>query len=287
MQIWDSRNDRPVLITNGNSTTTTTASATPDAPTRSRNRSARRRKSAEPCIHVDRSPVREPNCKPATRTSMTTRSTPKRISSTVAGFVIFQFKTSTTTPSPIPATNAAVRLTMAPINPAMSARTSRSGLSTCVRTLVWPGAFKTAANADSAPAKVQATVEVRRTHTPDRRAESAFSDMARMARPHGENLMNAATDSATIGATMSVSTSPGVNVKLLTVKLRWIGTGNGRDRFLGRTNGSAVKRNSTCDSPIVATITRTRGRSKIRRNTSSHTAPVAAAAPNAITRATQ
>ena len=38
--------------------------------------------------------------------------------------------------------------------------------------------------ADSAPATVQAKVEVRRTHTPDSRAESAFSDMARMASPH-------------------------------------------------------------------------------------------------------
>ena len=33
---------------------------------------------------------------------------------------------------------------------------------------------------------VQAMVEARRTHTPDSRAESAFSDMARMASPQGE-----------------------------------------------------------------------------------------------------
>ena len=66
-------------------------------------------------------------------------------------------------------------------------------------------------NAESTPARVHATVDVRRTQTPESRAESAFSDMARMARPHGENLTNAAMDRATIGATMSVSTWPGVN----------------------------------------------------------------------------
>ena len=40
---------------------------------------------------------------------------------------------------------------------------------------------------------VQATVEVRRTHTPDSRADSAFSAMARMASPHDENRTNAAS----------------------------------------------------------------------------------------------
>ena len=34
------------------------------------------------------------------------------------------------------------------------------------------------------------------------------------------------------------------------------GTGNGWKRFLGRMKGSAVKRNSTWVSPMVATMTR-------------------------------
>ena len=38
--------------------------------------------------------------------------------------------------------------------------------------------------AESAPATVQVRVEVRRIHTPESRAESAFSDMARMDSPH-------------------------------------------------------------------------------------------------------
>ena len=54
-------------------------------------------------------------------------------------------------------------------------------------------------------------MEVRRTHTPDSRAESAFSAMARMARPHGDHLMKAASPMATRGAATSVSTWPGVN----------------------------------------------------------------------------
>ena len=68
--------------------------------------------------------------------------------------------------------------------------------------------------ADSAPARVQATVEVRRTHTPDRRADSLFSAEARMARPQGEKRMKAARPSATMGAAMSVMTSPGGKMKV-------------------------------------------------------------------------
>ena len=53
--------------------------------------------------------------------------------------------------------------------------------------------------ADSAPATVQVMVEVRRTHTPDRRAESAFSAVARMARPQGENRTTGTRARATSG----------------------------------------------------------------------------------------
>ena len=99
---------------------------------------------------------------------------------------------------------------MAPTRAAVRANRRRSGLSGWVKTLVWPGEARMAVKAESTPARVQARVEVRRTHTPESRAESAFSDMARMARPHGENRMKAARARATTGATMSVSTSPGV-----------------------------------------------------------------------------
>ncbi len=64
----------------------------------------------------------------------------------------------------------------------------------------------------------QVMVEVRRTHTPDSRAESAFSAVARMARPHGERRMNSARAIATIGATIRVSTWPGVKRKPSSVK---------------------------------------------------------------------
>ena len=99
--------------------------------------------------------------------------------------------------------------------------------------------------------------------------------------------MNAATDNATIGATISVSTWPGVKTNPPTLKLQLIGTGNGRDSFFGRMNGSAVSRNSTCESPIVATITKTRGRLKSRRSVSSQSAPTAAARSSAATSAIQ
>ncbi len=140
-----------------------------------------------------------------------------------------------------------------------------------------------AVKAESTPARVQAMVEVRRTQTPERRAESAFSDIARMASPHGDHLTKAARARATTGATMRVSTSPGEKTKPPIVKERWIGTGNGLERLWGRMNGRAVKTNRTWDRPMVATMTSTRGRLNSRRSTSSLRAPMAAARPTART----
>src|SRR5271166_3262200 len=152
----------------------------------------------------------------------------------------------------MPAMNETVRFTIAPIRPAVRAKRRRSGLRGWVRTLVWPGEARMAVNAESTPARVQAMVEVRRIQTPESRAESAFSDIARMARPQGENLMKAARESATTGATIKVSTSPGPKMKPSTVNERWIGTGNGRERFLGRMNGRAVNTKRSWERPMVA-----------------------------------
>ncbi len=123
----------------------------------------------------------------------------------------FQTRISWITPTPMAETNATVRFTMAPTMAAVSARSSSSGLRTSVSEDVWPGAARIAVKADSTPATVQATVEVRRTQMPDRRAESAFSAMARMASPQGDHLTKTARPMATMGATISVITSPGVN----------------------------------------------------------------------------
>ena len=65
------------------------------------------------------------------------------------------------------------------------------------------------------------------------------------------------------------------------------GTGNGLKRFFGRMKGRAVKTNSTWDRPMVATITRTRGRLNSRRSSSSQRAPTTAARARASTRANQ
>ena len=112
-------------------------------------------------------------------------------------------------PTAMAAMKATVRLTMAPTMAAARARSSSSGLSTSVSEEVWPGAARMAVKADSTPATIQATVEVRRTHTPDSRAESAFSAMARMASPQGDHLTKAARAMATTGAVTSVITCPG------------------------------------------------------------------------------
>ena len=141
----------------------------------------------------------------------------------------------------MPDTKDTVRLTMAPMRAAVRAKSNRSGLSGWVSTLVWPGEARMAVKAERMPAMVQAIVEARRTHTPDSRAESAFSDMARMASPHGEYRMKTAKAAATIGATMRVSTAPGPKTKPPMTKDRWMGTGNGADRCLGRMKGKAVK----------------------------------------------
>ena len=59
--------------------------------------------------------------------------------------------------------------------------------------------------------------------------------------------------------------------------------GTACNRFFGRMKGSAVKTNSTWLSPMVATMTSTRGRSNRRRSTSSQSAPTPAASPTAST----
>ena len=65
------------------------------------------------------------------------------------------------------------------------------------------------------------------------------------------------------------------------------GTGKGLNRFFGRMKGSAVNTNSTWLSPMVATMTRTRGRLNNRRSSSSLMAPTAAARPRDSTSANQ
>ena len=145
------------------------------------------------------------------RTSSTSSTMANSTRSTWAVLDRFHTRISWITPTPMAAMNATVRLTMAPTMAAVSANSSSSGLSTSVSDDVWPGAARMAAKADSTPARVQVTVEVRRTHTPDRRAESAFSAMARMASPQGDHLTKPARAMATMGATTRVTTCPGVN----------------------------------------------------------------------------
>ncbi len=82
-------------------------------------------------------------------------------------------------------------------------------------------------NAESAPATVQVSVEVRRIHTPERRAESAFSDMARMARPQEVKRTASTRATVTMGATISVRTSVGVMMTGPSVIDRSKGTGTG------------------------------------------------------------
>ena len=144
-----------------------------------------------------------------------------------------------------------------------------------------------AVKAESAPATVHVSVEVRRIHTPESRAESAFSDIALMLRPQLVERTASAKVTATIGATMRVSTSPGEKMVVPRVNDRSNGTGTGLYRLCGRMNGSAVNARRTWLRPMVATITRTRGRLNRRRSTSSDSAPTAAARPMERTSANQ
>ena len=82
-------------------------------------------------------------------------------------------------------------------------------------------------NAESAPATVQVSVEVRRIHTPESRAESAFSDMARMERPQEVKRTASTRATVTIGATIKVSTSVGVMMNGPSENERSKGTGTG------------------------------------------------------------
>ena len=103
------------------------------------------------------------------------------------------------------------RLAIAPTRRAVSASRRRSGERTWVSASVWPGEVRIAAIPDSTPARVHATVEVRRTQTPESLAESAFSAIARIASPHGDHRTKAATPIATSGAATSATISPGGN----------------------------------------------------------------------------
>ena len=78
---------------------------------------------------------------------------------------------------------------------------------------------------------------------------------------------------ATSGAMMSVATSPGCRIPPPIEIVQLNGNGYGTKKSLGATNGSTVNRKRTWLSPIVATITITRGRSNRRRKSSSHSAP--------------
>src|SRR3982074_2449245 len=96
----------------------------------------------------------------------------------------------------IAAKNATRRLVIAAINAAANAPNNNPGGRASWRPLVCPGAPRIAVIVERAPAIIHATVDIRRTHTPDRRAESAFSAIARNANPYRENRRNSANDPA-------------------------------------------------------------------------------------------
>ena len=74
---------------------------------------------------------------------------------------------------------------------------------------------------------VQVSVDVRRIQTPESRAESAFSDMARIDRPHEVKRTAKTSATVTSGATMSVRTSVGVMMNGPSENDRSNGTGTG------------------------------------------------------------
>ncbi len=213
MQIWDMRKDRPTSRTSGQQPGDDDHRHNAGAADLSSQCLPGRRTPRVPVIHDVRSAVREPFWSDTARANSANCNKTKRTSSTVAdpveGLVMFHWRRSWTTPRPIPAAKATGRLTMPPSSAASRARSKRPGERTWVKVLVWLGEARMAVKAERAPARVQATVEVRRTQTPDSRADSVFSAEARMARPQWENRMNAARPRATTGATTRVTTSPG------------------------------------------------------------------------------
>ena len=73
---------------------------------------------------------------------------------------------------------------MAPMSAAVSAAQQEVGAEHLRQRAGLAGEARMAVMAESAPAMVHATVDVRRTQTPERRADSVFSAIARIARPH-------------------------------------------------------------------------------------------------------
>ena len=95
-------------------------------------------------------------------------------------------------PTPMPATKATGRLTIAADEGGQEGQQEQVGAEDLGEGTGLAGRGQHGGDGRQGAGQVQATVEVRRTQIPDKRADSAFSAMARMARPHDEKRMKAA-----------------------------------------------------------------------------------------------
>ena len=132
------------------------------------------------------------------------------------------------TPTPMPATKATVRFTIAPTMAAVSASSSSSGLSTSVRDAVWPGASRMAVKADEHPGQRPGQRSRCAGSRPPRGGPSRRSRTSpAWPGPRCDHRTNAASAMATMGATIRVSTCAGGEEVGADGKEMSKGTGNG------------------------------------------------------------
>ncbi len=190
------------------------------------------------------------------------------------------------TPSAVAAAVIATRSTIPPSTSAARARSSRSKLSVeSIGRPSTPARRNTATNASTAAAD-HTTVCSRFTGTPSSDARSALSALARTAMPTALTRSASASSAMTIGVTISAITALPSKITPFrpepTVKCRskggsrWGDSSRGEPNNLGRRIAPAA---SSCVSPSVATVSRSRGdRKKRRMIASSTTAPTTTAA---------
>ena len=222
---------------------------------------------AEPSSHVDRDPSRRARSEDR-RSGPTGPPGAGRRGSAVDLAVLWKFHTriSWMTPTPMAATKATVRLTMAPTMAAVRARSRSSGLSTSVSERGLAGRGQDGGEGREHAGEVQATVDV--LPDPDTRQAGRVGVLGHG--PHGETPWRPLDERGEReghdrrhdqGEHLAGREEVGADVKL-----RWTGTGNGPEEVLRADEGQGgERRSSTWLRPMVATITSTRGRLNRRR----------------------
>jgi hypothetical protein len=229
------------------------------------------------------SPFRRASTRPASTTANSTASMD-------AGLTPWKVMARSRIPRPTAAAAIVGSLVKRPNTAAARACSRKVGDSTCPIGSPTAPARRNMARKARTDATVHTTVCSRRTGMPSVDARSARSAAPTMAMPTIERLKNAASATSTAGTTSMVSTSLALKIVPPSSKSHPTGglsrvSNPSSPNARGSSSAAAV---STCATPMVATVTTSRGAVKKRRMTSiSTSAPSTTAAASPATRPIQ